>query len=189
MEAAKHEVEVRAARALGRSAGIPAVEINVPMIYLIVVSSDGIVQTLDAETGQMLWRNSCGSVNFPAAPAAVSDAGIAVAQGQDLYLLDLKTGRHLAKRRMERMTTSGVAMTGSVAFVSSLSGQTEIIDLAKPVTSEHIKYRLFGRTITAPASSGRAHNLVAFSTDRGVARCSAAVRRLAHGLTFDRKLR
>lgn len=169
MEAAKHEAEIRAARALGRSAGVPAVEVSVPMIYFVVVSSDGLIQTLDAETGAVLWRNTCASVNFPAAPACVSDAGIVVAQGPDLYLIDLKTGKHLAKRHMGRLSTAGVALTGTIAFVSSLSGQTEIIDFAKPSNTEPIKYRLFGRTISAPASSNRTHDLVAFATDRGIA--------------------
>lgn len=169
IDAAKREVEIRAARALGRAAGIPAVEVTVPLVYLIVVSGDGVVQTLDAETGQLLWRNSSGSVTFPAAPACVSDAGIVVAQGQDLFLLDLKSGKHLAKRSMMRISTSGVALAGHRAFVSSLSGQTEIIDFTKPAHSETIKYRLFGRTITPPASSDRAHDLVAFSTDRSIA--------------------
>ena len=169
IDGAKREVEIRAARALGRAAGIPAVEVTVPMVYLIVVSVDGVVQTLDAETGEVLWRNSCGPLSFPAAPACVSDAGILVAQGADLYLLDLKSGKHLAKRTMMRISTSGVAMTGNVAFVSSLSGQTEIIDFSKPANTEPIKYRLFGRTITPPASSDRSHDLVAFSTDKGIA--------------------
>lgn len=169
MEAAKHEVETRAARALGRAAGVPAVEVTVPMIYFIVVSTDGLVQTFDAETGELLWRNTCGSVTFPAAPACVSDAGVVVAQGPDLFLLDLKTGKHLAKRDMGRLSTSGVALVGSVAFISSLSGQTEILDFDKPAHVEPIKYRLFGRTISAPASSNRTHDLVAFATDRNIA--------------------
>ncbi len=169
IEAAKREVEIRAARALGRASGIAPIEVTVPMVYLIVVTSDGLVQTLDAETGELLWRNTCGSVTFPAAPASVSDAGIVVDQGGDLYLLDLKTGKHLAKRKMLRMSTSGVALTGSVAFVSSLSGQAEIIDFTKPAHHETVKYRLFGRTIAPPANSNRTHNLVAFATDRSIA--------------------
>ena len=118
IDAAKRDVEIRAARALGRASGIPAVEVTVPLVYLIVVSADGVVQTLDAETGQMLWRNSCGSVTFPAAPACVSDAGIVVAQGPNLYLLDLKSGKHLAKRHMMRISTSGVALAGPKGFCS-----------------------------------------------------------------------
>ncbi len=124
IDAAKREVEIRAARALGRAAGIPAVEVSVPLIYLVVVSSDGVVQTLDAETGEFLWRNTVGSVSHPAAPADVSDVGIVVAQGGNLELLDWKTGKILAHREMKRASTSGVAMVGNVAFVASLSGQT-----------------------------------------------------------------
>ncbi len=70
---------------------------------------------------------------------------------------------------MGRMSTAGVALTGEVAFVASLSGQTEIVDFSKPANTEPIKYRLFGRTISAPASSNRTHDLVAFATDRGIA--------------------
>ena len=169
MEAAKHEAEIRAARLLGRSAGIPAIEVSVPMIYLIVVSSDGLVQAMDAETGEMLWKNSCGPVGFPAAPSSISDAGLLVAHGPEMYLLDLKTGEHLAKRKMERASTAGVAMVGSIAFVSSLSGQTEVFDFSRAGQGQLMRYRLFGRTISPPSASDRNHNLVAFSTDKGIA--------------------
>jgi outer membrane protein assembly factor BamB len=169
IDAAKHEVEIRAARLLGRSAGVPAVEVTIPMIYLVVVSSDGIVQTLDAETGELLWRSPCGSVTHPAAPASVSDAGVVVAQGDELFLLDWKTGKHLAKRTMDRASTAGVASVGNVAFVASLSGQTAVFDFSKPGQSKTMSYRLFGRTIVPPTSSDRAHDLVAFSTDKGIA--------------------
>jgi outer membrane protein assembly factor BamB len=168
IEAAKKEVETQAARLLGRAAGIPAVEVSVPMIYLIAVTSDGLVQSFDAESGQPLWTSTCGSVRFPTAPASVSDAGVVVAQGPNLYLFDLKTGKEMSKHEMRRASTAGVALVDDIAFVASLSGQLVAFEFGKPPTTNPWSFRLYGRAVTSPATSQRNHKLVAFATEQGV---------------------
>lgn len=168
IEAAKKEVEIRAARMLGRLAGIPAVEVSVPVIYLVIVTSDGVVQAFDAESGQPLWTATCDSVRFPTAPAGISDAGVAVAQGPYLYLFDLKTGKELSKREMQRASTAGVAMLDNIAFVSSLSGHLMAFEFGKPPATNPWTFRLYGRSVVQPAVSHRNHKLVAFPTEEGV---------------------
>ncbi|MCC6511748.1 MAG: PQQ-binding-like beta-propeller repeat protein [Pirellulaceae bacterium] len=185
IEAAKKDVETRAARMLGRASGLAAVEVTVPMIYFVVVTSDGVVQNFDAETGESLWKNSCGSLRFPAAPASVSDYGIVVAHGPELYLLDWKTGKHLARRAMQRASTAGVAMIDNFAFVSSLSGQLNAFDFSKPGNASPWTYRLFGRAVTIPANSDRTHKLVAFATEDGVATLFYAGEKIGPWFNFE----
>lgn len=186
---AKKEVEIAAARALGRFSNITPVEVTLPVIYLVIVTSDGNVQSFDAESGKHLWSNSGDSVRFPAAPASVSDAGVMVAHGTRLYLYDWKTGKSIS-RTLDRASCSGVALSGDVAFVSSLSGQVAAYRFNRE-TSEKIaiqrpwQYRLFGRSISPPAASDRSQGLVAFSTSSGVVTVLSALKRIEPWFNFD----
>jgi len=166
IEAAKKAVETRAARMLGRASGVPAIEVSVPMIYLVVVTSDGYVQSFDAETGQKLWSNSSGPVHILAAPASVSAGGVAVVQGADLYLYDLKTGKELTKRKLPRASSAGVAVVGSKVFTASLPGQLVALDLGQTQNLNPWTFQLYGRVLDAPAASS-SNNLVAFAADDG----------------------
>ncbi|MEZ6080848.1 MAG: hypothetical protein R3C56_35820 [Pirellulaceae bacterium] len=49
----------RAARLLG-SDGFEVIESSIPKIYLVVATSDGLIQNYDAETGRLLWSRPCG---------------------------------------------------------------------------------------------------------------------------------
>ena len=184
-EAAKQEVETRARRLLGRASGIPAVEKTVPIVYLVAVTSDGYVQTFDAETGEKLWSNSTSSAHFPAAPASVSDIGVAVAQGPYLVLFDWKTGKELSKREMKRASTAGVALIDNVAFVSSLSGQLMAFNLGEAPTLNNWSYRLYGRCVTAPAVSHRPNKLVAFATANGLVTVFSAGEHIEPWFNFE----
>lgn len=168
IEAAKKEVETQASRILGRPSGLRAVEVSVPVIYWVIVTSDGLVQAFDAESGHQLWTNSCDTVHFPTAPASVSDAGVAVAQGAFVYLFDLKTGQQITKREMRRASTAGIAMVDNVAFVASLSGHLTAFEFGTPPTTNPWSFRLYGRAVTRPATSLRNHKLAAFATEEGV---------------------
>lgn len=168
MELAKKEVETRATRMLGRASGIPAVEVTIPMVYLVVVTGDGFVQTYDAESGEKLWASGSGSPRLPAAPASVSDVGVVVAQGSYLYLYDWKSGKELSRRQMKRASTAGVALIDTTAFVSSLSGQLMAFNLSETPTLNSWSYRLYGRTVGIPATANRPNKLVAFATQDGL---------------------
>lgn len=185
IEGAKKQVETQAARLLGRAAGIPAVEVTVPLIYLAVVTSDGFVQNFDAETGQKLWSNTCGSLRAPAAPASVSDVGIVVAQGQYLYLFDWNSGKIVSKREMKRGSSAGVAMIDDMAFVSSLSGQLMAFEFGEPTSANHWTFRLYGRAVTRPAASDRTHKLVAFATENGVVTVISADEKVGPWFNFE----
>ncbi len=71
--------------------GFEATVLNIPRIKLVIVTQNGSVETLDAETGRTLWSNTCGDAAVPTFAAALSKAGIVVVQGDHLYVLDWET--------------------------------------------------------------------------------------------------
>ncbi len=187
IDAAKRLVESRATRLLGRLPGVAAVEVTQPMITLVVVTSDGIVQAYNAETGERLWLNACGSVRFPASPAGVSDAGIAVAQGPSLFLFDWADGKVLAKRELQRATTAGVAMVDDIAFTASLSGHVSALVFSDPPARTRWSFRLWGRSLASPAASDRAHKMVAFPTNVGIVTVFSVQEKIEPWFNFEAK--
>ena len=114
-----------AAQLLTSPTGIEVKKVNIPRIKLAIVTQDGSVETLDAETGKTLWANTCGDTIAPAFPAAVSKAGVVILQGDRLYVLDWETGKLVTTKRLQYASSNAVAVTDNMAFVSDFSGRVE----------------------------------------------------------------
>lgn len=150
IEVAKQLAAERAARLLGRNDGFQVVESNVPSIRLVVVTSDGLVQNIDAETGRMLWSSSCGSTTAPAQPAAFSQAGVSLIHGRHLYLLDWQTGKQIQRKELEYGSSIALAVAGNIAYVSDYAGRIEAYGLGTtliPWTAQ-----VSGRAVGQPVS-------------------------------------
>lgn len=128
---AKLQAQKQAAKILGKSEGIQVVEVTVPRISLVLVTSDGLVQSIDAETGANEWTSSCGPSNAIAFPGAVSPMGITVVQGEKIYLLDWTTGKHLMAKPLRFSSSNSVAVCNDMAFVSDFTGRVECYGLGK----------------------------------------------------------
>ena len=150
IEAAKQLAAERAARLLGRNDGFQVIETNVPTIRLVVATSDGLVQTLDAETGRLLWSSSCGSSSAPAHPAALSPAGVSLIHGRHLYLLDWQTGKQLQRKELEYGSSIALAVAGNLAYVSDFRGRIEAYGLGTTVIPWTAQ--ISGRSVGQPVS-------------------------------------
>lgn len=145
---AKLQAQKQAARILGKSEGIQVVEVTVPRISLVLVTSDGLVQSIDAETGALEWTNSCGPSRAIAFPGAVSPMGITVIHGEKIYLLDWGTGKHLMAKPLRFSSSNSVAVCNDMAFVSDFTGRVECYGLGKTQRpwGTVIQGRAIGRT-------------------------------------------
>ena len=85
---------------LGRTAVIE--ELNQPITYLIAASDNGAVRALNAETGELFWSATVGKHSLPTWGPGVNDQFVTLANGMDLYVLDLMNGRVLTKKRLTR---------------------------------------------------------------------------------------
>ncbi len=150
MEKAKEMAQAQAARVLGKTEGIQVVEVSVPQIKMVVVTRDGLVQTLDAETGKLLWASPCGPSWAPAHPGAVCEAGVVVIHGDNLHLLDWETGKHLMIRKLQRATSNSVAAYKDIAFVSDFTGRIEAFALGREMRPW--AYVMQGRAVGQPVT-------------------------------------
>ncbi|MEZ6134138.1 MAG: PQQ-binding-like beta-propeller repeat protein [Pirellulaceae bacterium] len=164
IEEAKKLAGSQAARLLGKPDGFEVVEVSVPDIKLVLVSANGLVQTLDAETGKLLWSSVCGSTRAPAHPAAVSPLGISVIHGEHLYLLDWTTGKHVNVQRLRFATSNAVAICKDLAFVSDFTGRVEAYGLNKRIPPWG--YLIRGRAVGSPATFSD-QSFSGFATDQG----------------------
>ncbi len=129
LEAAKTLARQQAAKMLGRNDGFQVIEVSVPRIKLVVITSDGMAQAMDAETGKFLWAQACGHSSAPAFPGAVSQMGVSVIHGEDLYLLDWETGKPLMNQRLRYSTSNAIAVCNDIAYVSDFTGRVQAYGL------------------------------------------------------------
>ncbi len=119
---AKDEAKKRCARILGTFSGIQVQEGSIPRIYLVVITSDGVVQTFDAETGLSLWRAASGTGRAPVAPGSVGKLGVSVTNGNNLCLFEWTSGKMVKNIKLRNATSTGVAMAGDLSLVPSYAG-------------------------------------------------------------------
>ena len=127
--------------------GFEVKEVSIPRIKLVVVTQNGSVETLDAETGKTLWANTCGDTIAPTFPAATSKAGIVILQGDRLYILDWETGKVVTAKPLRYVSSNAVAVTDNMAFVSDFSGRVEAYPIGNSEYKQRWGYVIRGRAI------------------------------------------
>jgi outer membrane protein assembly factor BamB len=131
------------------------VTVDTPIVYLVVTSSDGLVQTMNAETGQVLWNASAGTSTLPSLPAGVSDDYVAVINGNRLYVYTLQTGQLLNTRPCKTIPSGMPKPAGDWIFVPGMNGRMTGYHATDP---EKLTW--------AQASSGRSETPPSVSLDK-----------------------
>jgi outer membrane protein assembly factor BamB len=90
---------------------------------LYVVSSAGLVQAIDAESGRTLWRTRLGTPGQPTLGPSWRDGRIAVINGTTLYLLDAKNGQVLHQRKLTGAPAAAPALAEKYCFVPMYNGR------------------------------------------------------------------
>ncbi|MFN3190880.1 MAG: PQQ-binding-like beta-propeller repeat protein [Aureliella sp.] len=165
IEEAKKRAKAYAARLLGDAKSVEVSVVSVPDIRLIITTSDGLVQSIDAETGELVWSSACGPVHSPAFASALSPEGIVVVHGQKLFLLDYKTGKHRFQQELKYGATSGLVVCGDLAFVVDITGRVRAYGLSKLVGTPYT-YIVTGTAVGEPVSLADSP-FGALATDRG----------------------
>ena len=150
IEEAKKQVGENAARLLGKNSGFEVVELAIPLVRLVFITNDGLVQTFDAESGAMLWSSPCGLATAPAHPGAVSAAGISVIHGRSLYLLDWNSGKQLMNKELPVGSSVALAVCNDLAYVTDFRGRLQAYGLG--VTRKVWSSQIIGRAVGQPVS-------------------------------------
>ncbi len=127
-------------------------EIDEPMIFLVSASNDGGVQALDAETGEQLWSSSVGRSKLPTFGPGVNDRFVALLNGNDLYVMDLLTGRMIGKRRVKDSPSAPPLPVDFLIYVPSSNGTMAAYE-AENMEAEPITMRFTGALSASAVAS------------------------------------
>ncbi len=139
------------------------VEHTIPLITLYITTSNGSVQAVDAESGQILWTTTVGSAYHPTLACSASDKYVAVINGTVLYVMDRPTGRVLWSQSTRGIPGAGPALSNTYVFVPTLDGSLDVYTAADP-TVPLIRYRATARCQIQPLVTP---NSVCWPTDAG----------------------
>lgn len=130
---------------------------------VVVLTTAGTVQALDANSGESMWSATAGDSNYPSLGPAASDNHIAIVNGSTLYVLDRKDGKPKMVRQVGGAPGASPALTDSFAFVPLVRGRIEGYPFDKAVLTPWV-YQSAGRTMVPPVATAE---LLIWTTDRG----------------------
>lgn len=123
-------------------------EYSQPVSYLVSASDDGAVQAFDSETGEVLWATSVGDYRLPTFGPGVNDDYVAVANGNNLYVLDLMTGKIINQRKLKESVVASPQPIDQLIYAPGIDGSITWYQANDPLV-EPRSHRFTG-TMTAP---------------------------------------
>ena len=131
---------------------------------IVLLTSAGLVQLLDANTGQTLWTSDVGNPNYPSLGPAVNDEYVALVNGSTLYILDRRSGQPVNEIRLGGAPGAGPALGKDYAYAPLLSGRIEGYPLHDPKAPSWY-YQSYGRALVRPVATP---DSVVWGTDAGM---------------------
>jgi outer membrane protein assembly factor BamB len=130
---------------------------------LTVLTSAGVVQELNALTGETMWIAPIGNPDHPSLGPAVSDAHVALLNGSNLYVLDRADGRPVIVRPVGGAPGAAPALSNKYVFVPLVIGRIEAYPLGEQKLTPWY-YQSYGRAMVSPLATP--HSFV-WATDSG----------------------
>lgn len=148
-----------------KSKGIEATlaERKVPDVTILLQTSRGVIQGIDAESGRTLWVMSAGNPNYPSLGPAADDDYAAMINGSTLYVYNLAEGKVAWSRRLDSAPIAEPIITDGRIFVPLLRGVVLGFDLGQ-TTKHATSMTSIGRPVTSPTST---NVTLSWGTDRG----------------------
>jgi outer membrane protein assembly factor BamB len=131
---------------------------------IVLLTGAGLVQLLDANTGQTLWTSDVGNPNYPSLGPAANDEFVAIVNGSTLYLLDRRSGQPVNEIRLGGAPGAGPALGKDYVYAPLLSGRIEGFPLHDP-NAPHWYYQSYGRALVRPLATPES---IVWGTDAGV---------------------
>ena len=99
------------------------------LVYAVSLTTNGIVEAMDAETGAVIWRTEAGKSSLPMFGPGVSDDYVVVTNGNTLYVYELATGNIVTTRKLISTPTACPAVLQGKAIVPSVDGRLVAYDV------------------------------------------------------------
>jgi outer membrane protein assembly factor BamB len=140
-------------------------ELVIPDSFVVTAAQRGMVQGLNAETGNTRWVSKIGSEMLPTLTPSINHDRVAVINGSRLFMMNKKDGKVIWDRLTHDPPGGGPALSNQFAFVPMMNGMMETFDITKdkrPSTTE--LFRSHGRIFLQPVVF---RDAVAWVTDHG----------------------
>ena len=135
LDGAKKKAEklVGTYQTLGRKLDVE--EYSQQLVYAVSLTTNGIVECMDAETGGVIWRTEAGKSSLPMFGPGVSDDYVVVTNGSTLYVYELATGNIVTTRKLIATPTACPTVLQDKAIVPSVDGRLVAYDIRDPLTA------------------------------------------------------
>ncbi len=130
---------------------------------LFVLSTAGVLQAINAETGASDWIADVGNPNYPSLGPGVSANFVAIINGSSVYVLTRDTGRIEHVKQLAGAPATGPSLNDRYVFAPLFSGRVEGFNFKQKETPPWI-YASSGRVFTPMVVTES--NLL-WATDRG----------------------
>jgi outer membrane protein assembly factor BamB len=130
---------------------------------LTVLTSSGLVQELNALTGETLWIATLGNARHPSLGPAANDKFVALVNGSNLFVLDRADGRPVIMRPVGGAPGAAPALTNAYVFVPLVNGRIEGYPLGEQRLTPWY-YQSFGRAMVPPLATAETF---VWTTDSG----------------------
>lgn len=130
---------------------------------LAILTTAGVLQVLDANTGATRWSERIGNPRYPSLGPAANETHVALINGSTLYVYDREKRREVYSRPVNGGPAAGPALAEGVAYVPLFSGQIEGFSLSDEKQVPWF-YQSAGRLYMRPVTT---KNRVVWATDAG----------------------
>ncbi|MEY4565169.1 MAG: hypothetical protein RLY14_139 [Planctomycetota bacterium] len=125
-------------------------ERKAPTIFLLVTSSDGGIEVLDAESGQAMWSATVGEYSMPTFPAFMNDKHVIVTNGSTIYALEATTGKIIKSFRSEAAPGAAAFEWNNRVYIPTVNGRLLSYELDAPYV-EPWRFVFAGRSMIPTA--------------------------------------
>ncbi len=136
---------------------------QVPEVTLYVVTKEGVLQAIDAETGRTRWRTIVGVPQRVTTQAGANEKHVAVTNGTTLHVFDRENGRAAWDTKLKNIPGAGPALSERFIFVPMINGRMEYYE-QKDHTRPVWMFQGLGSIMHQPTVSPRS---LSWTTDRG----------------------
>ncbi len=120
---------------------------------LTVLTSAGVMQEFNAETGETLWTAPIGNESYPSLGPTANDQYVALVNGSTLYILDRADGRPAMIISLSGAPGAAPALAEKYVFVPLVKGRMEGYPLSMDNKVKPWFYQSSGRTMVAPLAT------------------------------------
>jgi outer membrane protein assembly factor BamB len=132
---------------------------------LTVLTTAGVVEEFNANTGASLWVAPIGNENYPSLGPAVNEQYVALVNGSTLYVLDRRDGRPVFSQTVSGAPGAAPALGDKYVYVPLVNGRIEgyLLD-RKAKLQKPWYYQSSGRAMVSPLATP---TTLVWTTDTG----------------------